>query len=51
MTTKPKKIWITPPEQAPMQVDENGDTLRQMFGSVPEKKDWVFYPYQDKEKK
>jgi len=35
-----KKIWITPPEQAPMQVDENGDTWRQMFGSAKEKKDW-----------
>ena len=39
-TDKPKKIWITPPEQAPMQVDANGDTWRQMFGSVKEKKDW-----------
>ena len=40
MTTKPKKIWITLPQQSPMQVDENGDTLRQMFGVV-EKKDGV----------
>jgi spore germination protein YaaH len=39
-TDKPKKIWITPPEQAPMQVDANGDTWRQMFGSAKEKKDW-----------
>ena len=40
MTTKPKKIWITLPQQSPMQVDENGDTLRQMFGAV-EKKEGV----------
>ena len=29
MIKQPKKIWITPPEQAPMQVDANGDTWRQ----------------------
>ena len=40
MIKQPKKIWITPPEQAPMQVDANGDTWRQMFGSAKEKKDW-----------
>jgi len=37
---KMKKILINTPQQAPMQVDENGDTLRQVFGPVPEKKDW-----------
>jgi len=36
-----KKILINTPQQAPMQVDENGDTWRQMFGSVPEKKEGV----------
>ena len=35
-----KKILINTSQQAPMQVDENGDTLRQIFGSVPAKKDW-----------
>ena len=35
-----KKILINTPQEAPMQVDENGDTWRQMFGSVKEKKDW-----------
>ena len=35
-----KRILINTPQQAPMQVDENGDTLRQMFGVV-EKKDGV----------
>ena len=35
-----KRILINTPQQAPMQVDENGDTLRQMFGAV-EKKDVV----------
>ena len=39
-TGKMKKILISTPQQAPMQVDKNGDTLRQMFGSIPEKKDW-----------
>jgi len=29
-----KKILINTPQQAPMQVDENGDTMRQMFGTV-----------------
>ena len=28
------KIIINTPKQAPMQVDENGDTLRQMFGDT-----------------
>ena len=36
----PKKLLINTSQQAPMQVDENGDTLRQVFGSTPEKKDW-----------
>ena len=35
-----KKILINTSQQAPMQVDENGDTLRQVFGPTPEKKDW-----------
>ena len=35
-----KRILINTPQQAPMQVDENGDTLRKMFGAV-EKKDGV----------
>ena len=38
-----KKILINTPQQSPMQVDENGDTMRQMFGTVKpveEKKDW-----------
>ena len=35
-----KKILINTPQEAPMQVDENGDTWRQMFGSAKEKKDW-----------
>jgi len=39
-TEKIKKILINTPEQAPMQVDENGDTWRQMVGSAKEKKDW-----------
>ena len=34
MTDKPKFILINTPEQAPMQVDENGDTLRQIFGDT-----------------
>ena len=25
MKDKPKKIWISTPQQSPMQVDENGD--------------------------
>ena len=37
---KKKKILINTSQQAPMQVDENGDTLRQVFGPTPEKKDW-----------
>ena len=36
----PKKLLINTSQQAPMQVDENGDTLRQVFGPTPEKKDW-----------
>ena len=32
-----KKILISTPQQSPMQVDENGDTLRQMFGEVEKK--------------
>ena len=35
-----KKILINTSQQAPMQVDKNGDTLRQVFGPTPEKKDW-----------
>ena len=35
-----KKLLINTSQQAPMQVDENGDTLRQVFGPTPEKKDW-----------
>jgi hypothetical protein len=35
-----KKILISTPQQSPMQVDENGDTWRQMFGQS-EKKDSV----------
>lgn len=35
-----KKILISTPQQSPMQVDENGDTWRQMFGQS-EKKDKV----------
>ena len=35
-----KKILINTSQQAPMQVDDNGDTLRQVFGPTPEKKDW-----------
>ena len=37
---KKKKILINTSQQAPMQVDENGDTLRQVFGPTPEKKNW-----------
>lgn len=37
---KKKKILINTSQQAPMQVDENGDTLRQVFGPTPKKKDW-----------
>ena len=33
-----KKILINTSQQAPMQVDENGDTLRQVFGPTPKKK-------------
>ena len=40
MKDKPKKIWINTPQQSPMQVDENGDTWRQMFGQS-EKKEGV----------
>jgi len=32
-----KRILINTSQQAPMQVDENGDTLRQMFGAVEKK--------------
>ena len=38
-----KKILINTPQQSPMQVDRNGNTMRQMFGTmkpVEEKKDW-----------
>jgi len=35
-----KKILISTPQQSPMQVDENGDTWRQMFGQS-EKKEGV----------
>jgi len=35
-----KKILINTSQQAPMQVDENGETLRQVFGPTPKKKDW-----------
>jgi len=37
MKDKPKKIWINTPQQSPMQVDENGDTWRQMFGQSEKK--------------
>jgi len=35
-----KRILISTPQQSPMQVDENGDTWRQMFGQS-EKKEGV----------
>ena len=35
-----KRILISTPQQSPMQVDENGDTWRRMFGQS-EKKDKV----------
>ena len=29
-----KKLLINTPEESPMQVDENGDTIRQMLGNT-----------------
>ena len=29
-----KKILINTPQQSPMQVDRNGNTMRQMFGTM-----------------
>jgi len=34
-----KKLLINTSQQAPMQVDENGDTLRQVFGPTSPKYD------------
>ena len=36
-----KKLLINTPEESPMQVDENGDTIRQMLGDTKTKPEYT----------